>query len=372
MAKDYYSILGVDKNAAQDEIKKAYRKLAHKYHPDKTEGDEKKFKEINEAYQILGKPEKRKQYDQFGTAFEGGGFGNASGGGFNWQDFTRQAGTGQGFGGFGSGSGDDFGGFDLGDIFEEFFTGRGRTRQQSRRGRDLEYKMQISLKESAFGGEKEIKVKKMEKCDKCEGKGYDSSAKIINCPQCQGAGMVNEQRRTIFGVFQSQRACPTCSGEGKKPDKYCFKCHGAGRVEQEKKIKVTIPAGVNNGDSIKLSGEGEAGAKGVSAGDLYITFLIATDDSFSRQGDDILSHCKISVTQAILGDKIDVDTLEGGVALKVPAGTQSGTKFRLRSKGAYKLHGRGRGDHIVEIEVEIPKKLSKKGKKLVEELSQEL
>lgn len=368
MSKDYYSALGVAKSASQDEIKKAFRKLAHEYHPDKNgSGDEKKFKEINEAYQVLGNAEKRKQYDQFGSAFNNAGGTGFGGAGFNWQDFARQAG---GQGGFRSSV--NFEDFDLGDIFGDFFGG-GRSRSASRsRGSDLEYRMEISLKESAFGAEKIINIEKQDECDNCGGKGYEAKAKIISCPECKGSGRVVRQQRTIFGAFQTETICPTCEGEGSKPDKFCSVCHGAGRVKKAKQLKIKIPAGINQGESIKLSGEGEAGEKGSPAGDLYISFVIKAEAGFKREGYDILSRQEINMVQAAMGDKIEVETLGGRVKLKIPAGVQSGQVFKLEGTGAYKLHGRGRGDQLVEVVVKTPKRLSRKAKKLLEELGDEI
>ena len=372
MAKDYYSILGVSKNASQEEIKKAFRKLAHKCHPDKNgSGNEEKFKEANEAYQVLKDEKKRKQYDQFGSTSGGAGFNGGQNGfggaGFNWQDFAEQAG---GTGGFRTNV--NFEDFDLGDIFGDLFGGAKSRRSSRSRGADLQYEMEIDLKDSAFGAEKLINIEKMDNCDKCSGRGYEASAKIIICPQCNGSGRVVNQQRTVFGLFQTQGVCPTCQGEGKKPDRFCSKCRGAGRVKTSRQMKIKIPAGINNGESIRLSGQGEAGEKGTATGDLYITFRIKPDGFFKRKGYDILSKEKINFVQATLGDKIKVNTLHGQVNLKIPAGTQSGTLFKLAGKGTEKLHGRGRGDHLVEVEVATPKRLSRKAKKLLEELSGEI
>jgi len=374
MSKNYYDILGVQKNASQDEIKKAFRKLAHEHHPDKAGGNEAKFKEINEAYQALGNEEKRQQYDQFGQTFNSGqGFnaGGFGGQGFNWQDFARQSGANQQQGGFSFNAED----FDLGDLFGDFFGGgsKNRSRKARRdRGRDLEYQMEISLKESAFGAEKIINIEKMSVCEHCHGQGYDSAAKIITCPQCKGSGTIVQEQRIVFGMFRTQVLCPTCGGEGKKPDKFCGQCHGTGRIKENKQLKIKIPAGINNGESIKLEGQGEAGQKGAASGDLYITFRIKPEPGFERKGYDILSRQQINIVQASLGDKIELLTVDGPVKLKVPAGVESGTVFKLNGKGVTKLHGRGRGDHLVEIEVKTPKKLSRQAKKLLEELEQEL
>jgi len=369
MSQDYYETLGVDKKASQDEIKKAFRKKAHQYHPDKSNGgDEKKFKEANEAYQTLKDEKKRQQYDQYGSAFNGaGGFSGGQGGaGFNWQDFAQQAGA---QGGFRSSA--NFEGFDLGDIFGDIFGGGGRARRQTR-GNDLQYQMEISLKESAFGVEKFINIDKMAECDNCNGKGYDSKAKVVECPQCKGKGKISQQQRTMFGVFQTEGICPTCQGEGKKPDKFCSQCHGAGRVNKSKQLKIKIPAGINTGESIRLSGEGEAGEKGSSAGDLYIVFKIRPEKGFKRVNYDILTKEDINFAQAALGDKIQITTLDGVVSLKIPAGTESGQIFKLTGKGVEKLHGRGRGDQLVEVEIKTPKRLSRKAKKLLEDLGKEI
>jgi len=378
MSKDYYNILGVSKSATQQEIKKAFRKKAHEYHPDKKTGDEAKFKEINEAYQVLGNETKRKQYDQFGTAFNGatgnsgrGGQGGFSDAGFNWQDFARQAGSQSGFGGYRTNV--NFEDFDLGDIFGDFFGGRSQSRTRSNQsGSDLEYQLDISLRESAFGAEKKINIKKLETCPNCSGKGYESSAKIITCPQCNGRGRIISSQRTIFGSFQTETICPTCQGQGKKPDKFCPKCHGQGRVETAKQLDIKIPAGINNGESIKISGQGEAGIKGASSGDLFITFRIKPDPKFRRKGYDIISQQEINIAQAALGDKIKVETLDGYGTLKIPSGTESGKVFKISGKGTEKLHGRGRGDHLVEIIVKTPKSLSRKAKRLLEQLKQEI
>ena len=380
MSKNYYDILGVQKSASQDEIKKAFRKLAHEHHPDKAGGNEAKFKEINEAYQALGNEEKRKQYDQFGQTFNNAqGFG--AGQGFNWQDFMRQSGNGsQGFNfsfndeDFSAGNESAFGG-DPGDLFGDFFGGgsKNRSRKARRdRGQDLEYQMEISLKESAFGAEEIIRIEKQEVCDNCGGKGYDSFVKINACARCGGRGRITEQRRTIFGVFQNERICSECEGEGKRPEKYCASCGGAGRVTDEKQLKIKIPAGINNGQSIKLTGEGEAGEKGAGAGDLYITFSIKPEHGFKREGNDIIAKKNINITQAALGDKVEIETLDGWVNLKVPAGTESGKIFRWVGKGTQKLHGRGRGDQLVEIIVKTPAGLSRRAKELLEELGEEI
>lgn len=368
MSKDYYKILGVDKKASQDEIKKAFRKLAHQYHPDKQSGDEKKFKEVNEAYQVLSKPEKRKQYDQYGSSFEQmGGFG----GGMNWDDFMRAA-RGQG----GSGGFADMG--DLGDILNEIFGGGfsggsrgGAWGDRARRGSDIETNLLIDFKDSVFGAEKEIELYKNTPCSHCSGTGDEPGSKITACPACNGRGQVERVQSTFFGQFRTASVCPECRGEGKKAEKKCSKCGGQGVSKELKKIKVKIPAGISAGETLRLSGEGEAAPRGGQPGDLYITFKVKEDPNFRRQGDDLITRAEVSFVQAALGDKIKVETLDGKYNLKIPAGTQSGKVFKLRGKGVPHLRGYGRGDLLVEVEVKTPTKLSKKQKELLKKFEEE-
>lgn len=366
MAKDYYEILGVSRNASQDEIKKAFRRLAHKYHPDKEGGDERRFKEINEAYQVLGNPEKRRQYDQFGAQFEHaraqGGFQGFEG----FRDFSdfaeafrSQRGTRVDF---------DFG--DLGDIFSEFFGGSFHRKQhkRGRRGRDISVVLPISFRESVFGTEKTLQLEKNIPCEYCGGRGADPSSKIIRCIRCGGTG--EEVKNIGFGIGFSS-PCSECGGVGEKYDKPCTNCHGRGSVRGKKSITVKIPAGIEDGQSVRISGEGDAGSFGAAAGDLYVQIQVAPDKKFQREGNNIRSREEISFTQAALGDKIIVDTLEGPVKLKIPAGTQSGTVFRLRNKGVNRLKGGGRGDHLVEVVVKIPRYLTRRQKKLLQEFERE-
>lgn len=360
MAKDYYSALGVDRNASQDEIKKAFRKLAQQYHPDKAGGSEAKFKEINEAYQVLGNPEKRKQYDQFGTTFENaqrqGGFSGFDG----FRDFSNYA---QGF---------DFS--DLGDLFGEMFGfgASGRTRKSRRgpqRGNDIETSMDIEFKEAVFGTEKIVELFKTDKCDKCKGNGAEPGTKITVCPVCNGSGQVASVQQTFFGSFQTVQTCRECNGEGKKAEQECFKCSGSGIIKLKKQIKVKIPAGIDGGEIVKITGQGEAGLKGGRAGDLFIEIKIKPDPYFKREGQNIISKAKISFPLAALGGKTEIKTLDGDVFLKIPAGTQNGSTIRLKEKGAPSLHGSVRGDQIVEIEVVTPKNLNKKEKDLLKEFA---
>ncbi|MFA5109077.1 MAG: molecular chaperone DnaJ [Patescibacteria group bacterium] len=367
MPKDYYDILGVGKSARADEIKTAFRKKAHEHHPDKG-GDTEKFKELNEAYQVLGNAEKRQRYDQFGSAaFHQGGFNNAGGqgaGGFG----------GQGFGGFQGGQGFDF--EDLGDMFGGFGdifgfgsgSSRGGASRKQSRGRDLEMKVNLDFLEAAFGLEKEISFSKDIICDRCHGNGAEPGAKIETCSTCHGTGHVSRIQRTILGNIQTQATCSHCGGDGKIYSQKCTKCGGAGVYHDQVKFKVRIPAGINDGESIKLSGQGEAGQKGVPAGDLYLRVKVSAHKKFIRAGYDIRTEETISVKQAILGDKIEVDTIHGSVKLKIPEGTQSGTVFKLKEKGITKLYNRGTGDQFVKITVRIPAGLNKKQKQLLEDL----
>jgi len=371
MAKEYYNILGVAKSATQEEIKKAYRKLAHQYHPDKKGGDEAKFKEVNEAYQALGNPEKRKQYDQFGQAFGGAG---AEPGGFSWQDFARASQGGSGpFGGGFRQQNVEFDLGDLGDIFGDLFgfgrrTG-GRSARRSARGNDVQAEMNLDFKEAVFGTEKVIDLYKNVICSHCAGNGAEPGTKIETCSTCAGNGQIEQIQRTILGAFRTVGVCPDCQGEGKRASTKCKKCRGEGRLKESEKIKVEIPAGISDGETIRLSGKGEAGLKGSGAGDLYIILRVRPDPEFKREGDNIISEAEISFSQAALGDKIPIKTLEGEVILKIPAGMQSGKVFKLNGKGVPHLRSRGRGDHLVTVNVVTPTRLARHQKRLFEELA---
>jgi len=358
MSKDYYDILGVSKSATADEIKTAFRKEAHKHHPDKG-GDEAKFKELNEAYQVLGNEQKRKQYDQFGSSFQNGqaGGGGYSQGGFGGFDFS-------GFQNGGVDMDDLFGGF--GDIFG-FGGGRGSSKR-NQVGHDLEMTVSLSFMEAAFGLEKELSFTKNIVCKHCHGNGAEPGAKVDTCGTCGGSGQVIGMQRTILGNIQTKMTCSTCDGEGKIYSAKCSKCHGSGVVKEEVKLKVKIPAGINEGESIRLSGQGEAGQKGAAAGDLYLRMRVEKHKKFIRDAYDIRTDEQISVKQAILGDKIDIETIYGPMTLKIPEGTQSGTVFKLKEKGVTRLQNRGVGDHYVKINVLIPKDLSKKERQTLETL----
>lgn len=363
MSKDYYKILGVEKNASQDDIKKGFRKLAHQHHPDKKSGDEAKFKEINEAYQTLSDTKKRSQYDQFGS------------------DFSQysQSGGSSGFGGSGGFSGFN-GGFninmdDLGDIidgFGDFFgssnRGRGGQRsQQASRGRDIQVVLTIDFSEAIFGVEKEISLKKTIKCARCKGEGMEPGTIVTTCKTCNGRGHVIKMQRTIFGNMQVQMTCSSCGGEGKTFKEKCTACHGVGIVNEIVNFKVKIPAGINNNETIRMSGSGEVGAKNGPAGDLYLKIRVNSDRHFERDGFNIKSRAGISFSQAALGDKVEIETVDGLVDLKIPEGTQSGKIFILRGKGVPYLQSSGRGDHLVEVIVKTPTNLNRKQKELLRE-----
>ncbi len=357
MGKDYYKTLGVDKGASQEEVKKAFRKKAHEHHPDKAHGDEAKFKEMNEAYQVLGDKNKRAQYDQFGSAFQNG----------------QAQGESSGFEGFSNGGaninmddlGDIFGG--IGDIFG-FGGGRGgRTRQ--RRGEDIQAILTVDFMDAVFGTTKEVRLVKNIKCAKCSGVGAEPGTKIDTCKTCQGSGRVSRIQRTVLGNIQTQTTCPDCQGEGKAYEKKCAKCSGTGISREEVKLNIKIPAGIDNGETIRLSGQGGAGPKNSPDGDLYLKIIVKADKRFERDEYDIKNEVEINFSQAALGDKIEIETVDGNITLKIPEGTQSDTNFKLRGKGIARLRqGRGRGDHIVKVIVKTPTGLNRNQKKALEEL----
>ncbi|PIZ00127.1 molecular chaperone DnaJ [bacterium (Candidatus Howlettbacteria) CG_4_10_14_0_8_um_filter_40_9] len=368
MKKDYYETLGLKKGATSAEVKSAYRKLAHKYHPDKGDGDEKKFKEVNEAYQNLSDPKKKQVYDQFGHSGPfGQGEGQGQAGGFDWSQYT-QGGQAGGFQGDFDFSG--MGGFS--DIFESFFTGGGRSQgRPDRRGSDLETAINIDFKESVFGVEKELNLTKNAVCDRCKGNGAEPGSSLKTCPECKGEGRIESVRRTLLGNMVQQQVCPTCEGEGKVPEKVCTKCRGEGRVKESSKIKVKIPAGVENGSTVRINGAGEAGKKGGTSGDLYIRIIVKPDARFRREGYNISNSTEISFPEAALGTTVEVLTVDGPIKLKIPAGTQSGKVFKLSDKGVVHPASGRRGGHLVEVNVLTPSRLSKKQKELLEELQKE-
>ncbi|HPN96751.1 MAG TPA: molecular chaperone DnaJ [Candidatus Moranbacteria bacterium] len=361
---NYYEILGVSKGATDEEIKKAYRKLAHKYHPDKSGGDEKKFKEINEAYQVLSDKTKRSQYDQFGRTFSAGG-GSAyggEGGGFDFSGFDFGNFSQQGGGGF------DFGGGGFEDIFSSIFGGGGGGRRGKKRGRDIQVDVEISFLELVRGAEREINLRKSVTCDRCQGTGGEPGAKVKTCPTCKGTGRVQKTTRSFFGAFSQVTVCPECSGEGQTYEKKCSKCGGDGRVKEEERIKIKIPAGMENGGTLSIRGAGEAGEKGATPGDLYVTVHIKPHEKFVRQGSDILSTEYISFSKATLGGEAEIDTIDGKLIIKIPSGTQSGETFRIKDKGVPEISGRNRGNHLVKVVVRVPKRISREQKEIIEKL----
>ncbi|MBI2449981.1 MAG: molecular chaperone DnaJ [Candidatus Nealsonbacteria bacterium] len=367
MAKDYYQILGIQKNANQEEIKRAYRKLAHQYHPDKG-GDAEKFKEVSEAYRVLSDSEKRNQYDQFGRVFEGG---QAPG----W-DFPGQGGQGFGFD-FESMKdrfGEDFDEMDLGDIFGEMFGFGMRSggKKDLKRGKDIEIEMEIPLEATLNERKEEISLYKQVVCSRCQGKGAEPGTSVNECFSCRGTGEVQQIRKTMFGTVTRYAVCPECGGEGYRPAKPCNVCKGEGRVKGDDKIKISIPAGVDTNQVIKVGGGGEAGRKGGKAGDLYVRIFVKKHTIFERKGDDLYLSREISFSQAGLGDEVEVPALEGTkILLKVPEGAESGKILRISGKGIPHFQGYGRGDMYVELIIKTPKKLTKKQKELLERLKEE-
>ncbi len=342
--RDYYEVLGVSKDASEAEMKKAYRKLAKQYHPDINQepGADEKFKEVTEAYEVLSDSQKRAQYDQFGHADPNQGFG---------------------------GGGADFGGF--GDIFDMFFGGGGRRNPNApRQGADLQYSMELTFEEAAFGKETDIYIPKEEECSTCDGSGAKPGTSPETCSHCGGAGQLNVEQNTPFGRVVNRRVCHHCEGTGKLIKDKCKTCRGKGKVEVKKKIHVKIPAGIDEGQQIRITGKGEAGVNGGPPGDLFVVVYVKSHDFYERSGDDVLCQMPITFSQAGLGDEIEVPTLHGKVKLKVPAGTQSGTNFRLKGKGIQNVRGYGQGDQHVKIQVITPKHLTERQKDLLREFSE--
>lgn len=361
MKKDYYAILGVSKTATEDEIKKAFRKLAHQYHPDKQGGNEEKFKEVNEAYQVLSDADKRKKYDQFGSDYER--YGGASG--HSWEDFARQS-------GFGFNSNVEFDLGDLGDMVGEMF-GFGNRRRGGRQshGQHLQLEMTIDFREAVFGATKDVRVARQVLCTRCSGNGAEPGTPIVTCSTCNGAGQVVTVRQTFLGGMQTASPCSACSASGKKIEKPCKECKGPGLVKKDSTLAVHIPAGIDNGETIRLKGEGDGATGGVPAGDLYITMRVRPDKTFMREGSEIYRTIPVRVTDSVLGATLSVETLDGSVDMKVPSGTVSGTRFRLANLGVPHLNRSGRGNMIVTVEVTPPRSLSKKQKELLEQLKKE-
>jgi len=360
--RDYYEILGVSKDASADEIKKAFRRLAVQHHPDKEGGDESKFKEINEAYEVLKDGEKRKRYDQFGHAGVGGAAGGpgAGAGGFDFNNFGGFQGQNVNF---------DFGDMGLGDIFGSFFGGGNSGRHEQRRGRDIETLLELSFEQAVFGLTEAIKLNVEAECEHCKGTGAEPGYELVTCDQCKGSGQIVTATRTIFGNIQQVNTCPKCHGSGKMPEKNCSVCSGQGVRRREQKIELKIPAGIDDGATIRLREHGEAILNGPK-GDLYVHIRVKPHKKFTREGNIILSHEDVDMITAALGGEVKVETVDGPVTMKVPAGTQGGSDFKLSGHGVPHLKGDQRGPHIVTVDVKTPTKLSKKQRELLEEFKQ--
>ena len=360
--RDYYEVLGVSRSASEDEIKKAYRKLAKKYHPDLNPGNaeaEQKFKEVNEAYEVLSDSNKKARYDQFGFAGVDPNYGAGAGGG----------------GGFGGFTDFDFG--DLGDIFGSFFGGGfgGSTRSSRngpQRGESIRVGVTVSFEEAAFGCEKEVTVDRVDQCPTCKGSGCEPGTTPEVCTQCGGSGQVQQRRQAPMGVFATTTTCPKCGGRGKIIHSPCKDCNGTGQQRKRKTIQVNIPAGIDNGQTISLRGQGNAGRNGGPAGDLLITVTVRPHQLFRREGNDVLCEAPITFTQAVLGGEMEIPTIDGKVKYDIPEGTQTGTTFRLRGKGIPNLNGRGRGDQYVTVYIETPRNLNREQKEALKKFSQSL
>lgn len=357
MSKDYYKILGVDKNASKEDIKKAFRTLAHKYHPDKKGGDEVKFKEANEAYTVLSDDTKRKQYDTFGNADMGGmGGPNAGFGGFDFSQFT-QGGNGASFE------------FDLGDIFGDFFGG-GRQRQGRNRGNDLSIDVTLSFDEAVFGAQRKITLNRHTRCDTCKGSGGKPGTEETICATCKGVGRIQETKRSFIGTFATERECETCHGKGKVPKEKCGTCNGAGTIKKQEEVTVRIPAGINDGEVVRLVGGGEELRSG-TAGDLYIKVHVQKHQTFRRDGNNLVADLHIKLSEALLGTDYNLRTLDGEMKLKIPERVGFGEILRVKGKGVPFPQSSKRGDLLIRIIIDMPTKLSKDAKKAIDELRKE-
>jgi len=370
MAEDYYKILGIERGASQDDVKKAFHKLAHKHHPDKG-GDEKKFKEINEAYQVLSDTQKRAQYDQYGRVFDQGGAGGGNpfeGQGFNWSWGNSSAGSGQ--------DGVEFDMGDIGDVFEQFFGGGGRrtTKKDSKKGKDIQVDIEIDLEKTLKDFTETINLAKQIVCQRCQGNGGEPGSKVKECFSCRGTGQVQQIKKTVFGSYTNLATCPECKGEGTTPEKPCNVCKVEGRIKGQETIEINIPAGIDSNQVIKVEGKGEAGKKGAKAGNLFVRIFVKEHQKFVRKGDDLFTQEEITFSQAVLGDKIEMKTLEGtGILLQIPEGIESGKVLRISGKGIPHFSNSswgnsGRGNMYVELRVKTPKKLSREQRKLLEDL----
>ena len=359
MAKDYYNILGVNKTASRDEIKKAFYKLAHKYHPDKKGGNESKFKEVNEAYQVLSDDAKRSQYDQFGTAYQNmGGFSGGQGQASGW-DFSN-------FGGFESAFGGDFG--NLNDIFTDFFGG-GMGRPEARRGRDISTEIQLSFTDAVFGTNRKILITKTSNCLVCGGSGAKPETKMETCKRCNGKGNIRETKRSILGTISTAKTCEECLGTGEVPKEICLECKGRGVLRREEEISVVIPPGIRDGEMIRMSGMGEAASRGAT-GDLYIKVNVAPHSIFKREGNDLVMPLNLKLSDALLGAKYPIETLDGSIEVTIPEGVSVNEILRVRGKGVPSSKGK-RGDLLIKLNIKLPNKLSRKSRELINELKKE-
>ncbi len=355
--QDFYELLGVAKSASKDEIKKAFHKLAHKFHPDKKGGDAEKFKEISEAYSVLSDDKKRAEYDSYGRVFGGaGGSGNGSAGGFGGFDF--------------SGFQDAFnqgGGFDMGDIFGDIFGGGQSTRQ--RRGRDISIDLELSFKDSVFGITRSVLLAKTSRCDTCQGSGAEAGSKIETCTHCNGSGKIHETTNTILGTITMQTACRHCKGTGKVPEVKCHTCRGEGVYKKQEEIEIQVPAGIENGEMIRLTGMGEATQSG-SSGDLYVKVHVQSDARFKKDGPNLVTDLSVKLSDALLGGEYKIQTLDGDEMLSIPAGVTHGEVLKIKGKGV-PLRGAKRGDLMVRVKITLPQKLSRSARALVEKLRED-
>ncbi|PID83188.1 molecular chaperone DnaJ [Candidatus Campbellbacteria bacterium] len=362
MSENYYEILGVDKNASADEIKKAFRKKAHKYHPDKNGGDDAKFKKVNEAYATLSNENKRKQYDAFGQAganagsgFGGGQQGAGGFGGFDFSGYSQQGGG--------------FGGFDFSDIFSDMFSQSRGGGQRQKKGHDLQTDIKITFKESVFGVKKELKIKKDVVCDSCDATGAENGSSFEKCKVCDGHGIVYEVQNSMFGQVQTQRTCSVCDGKGEVPKNLCKKCSGKGVLNKTEEVKFEIPAGVESGSVLRVRNKGGA-VKGGQNGDLYINVEVENDQNFEKKGNDIYTKVDIKITEAVLGGEKKVKTTDGYVTVKIPQGSFDGKILKVKNEGFVTSNGT-RGDLYIVLKIEIPQRLSRKERKIFEELQKE-
>ena len=363
MAKDYYTTLGIQKNASKEEVKKAFHKMAHKYHPDKKEGDEAKFKEVNEAYQVLSDDKKRAQYDQFGSNF------NQASGGYQGQQGGFSGFEGFDFSGFQNGGGAEFDFGNLNDIFSDFFTGGMGGSAQARRGRDISTEIQISFSDSVFGANRKILINKVSNCATCQGSGAKPGTKMETCKKCNGQGHIRENKRSFLGTISTNKLCEECLGSGEVPHEKCATCHGAGVMRREEEISLAIPAGIRDGEMIRMTSMGEAVAKG-TAGDLYIKINVAAHPVFRREGNDLAMNLNLKLSDALLGTEYKIQTLDGEVNVKIPEGVTIDEILRVKGKGVPSAKNK-RGDLLIKLNIKLPNKLSHKSREIIEKLKEE-